>query len=254
MLKEQTGLLTMKVAAAVGLLLLAWAVIALIAAAIDLIGERSARYRFLKKGVPIVRVAIWTAAAYLVIRHVFAPTKEAFFAVLTASGVAIGFAAQDILKNVFGGLVIILDRPFQVGDKIRIGPHYGEVVGIGLRTVRLVTSDDNLVTVPNAEMVNQVIANANSGTLTCQVVTEISLPAGSDLLRAKRIAWEAAVTSPYVNLSKPVEIRLSDQPAEQEIRTLLRIKAYVLDPRFEFAFSSDVTEIFKLNLDVRAAA
>ncbi|MCB0314052.1 MAG: mechanosensitive ion channel, partial [Calditrichaeota bacterium] len=52
---------------------------------------------------------------------------------------AIGFAAQDILKNIFGGLMLLLDRPFQVGDKIEAGGHYGEVVQIGLRTVRIVT-------------------------------------------------------------------------------------------------------------------
>ncbi|MFH2204310.1 MAG: mechanosensitive ion channel domain-containing protein [Elusimicrobiota bacterium] len=243
--------LSLKILIAALLFALAWLAILTSTYLLDLIGERSARYRFLKKGIPIIRVLVWAGTAYIIVRWVFSPTRDAFFAVLTASGVAIGFASQDILKNIFGGLVIILDRPFQVGDKIRIGEHYGEVVGIGLRTVRLVTSDDNLVTVPNAEIVNRIIANANSGALTCQVVTEITLPPETDLLAAKRTAWEAAVTSRYINLAKPIVVLFQDAPSEKQLRTTLKIKAYVLDPRFEFAFSSDVTEIFKLAMTAK---
>lgn len=241
--------LPLQIVVSAALLGLAWLSIRVSTYLLGLFGERSARYRFLKKGIPLVRILIWAITAYLIVYWVFAPTKEAFFAVLTASGVAIGFASQDILKNIFGGIVIILDRPFQVGDKIRVGEYYGEVVEIGLRTVRLVTSDDNMVTVPNAEIVNRTVANANSGELTCQVVTEIVLPPQADLLAAKRIAWEAAVTSRYVNLNKPVAILLQDHPSEKQLRTKLKIKAYVLDPRFEFAFASDVTEIFKLTFE-----
>ncbi|MFH1724070.1 MAG: mechanosensitive ion channel domain-containing protein [Elusimicrobiota bacterium] len=251
--RRSASRLSVKIVATAFLFALAWLTIYIGIYILDLLGERSARYRFLKKGIPVVRVLIWAAAAYIVFRWIFSPTRESFFAVMTASGVAIGFASQDILKNIFGGLVIILDRPFQVGDKIRIGEHYGEVVGIGLRTVRLVTSDDNLVTVPNAEIVNRTISNANSGELTCQVVTDILLPPDADLLAAKRIAWEAAVTSRYVNLAKPVAVLLQDCPSEKQLRTKLKIKAYVLDPRFEFAFSSDVTEIFKLAITAEAA-
>jgi len=250
--KKSASRLSLQIVLALLVLLSAWLSINAGAYILDLISERSVRYRFLKKVIPVVRIVIWAGAAYVVIRWVFAPTREAFFAVLTASGVAIGFASQDILKNIFGGIVIIIDRPFQVGDKVRIGEFYGEVVSIGLRTVRLVTSDDNLVTVPNAEIVNRTVSNANSGELTCQVVTEIVLPIGTDLIAAKRGAWEAAVTSRYVNLAKPVAVLMADAPTEHRLRTKLKIKAYVVDPRFEFAFSSDVTEIFKLSLALPA--
>ena len=237
--------LPIKIALSAATLVACWITLKTTVFFLDLFAERGARYRFLKKGIPVVRIAIWTVATYIIVRWVFAPNRETIFAVLTASGVAIGFAAQDILKNIFGGVMIVFDRPFQVGDKVRVGNYYGEVVNIGLRTTRLVTSDDNTITVPNAEMVNTAIANANSGSLDCQVVTPVVLPPGTDIAEAKRIAWEAAATSRFVYLKKPVSVLVEDAPSDHHLRTRLKIKAYVLDTRYEFAFQSDVAETVK---------
>ena len=100
---------------------------------------------------------------------VFEVDAATLLAAGAALGVAIGFAAQDILKNIFGGLVIIADRPFQVGDKIQVAGTYGEVTAIGTRSTRIVTPDDNLVSVPNSQIVDGQVANANAGALDCQV-------------------------------------------------------------------------------------
>ncbi|OIO09254.1 MAG: hypothetical protein AUJ52_06700 [Elusimicrobia bacterium CG1_02_63_36] len=246
---ELASNLPLKIALSAAILGLVWAFLGAAVFLLERFAERGARYRFLKKAIPVLRIACWTVAAYAVIRFVFAPSKETFFAFTTASGVAIGFASQDILKNVFGGIMIVFDRPFQVGDKVRIGEYYGEVTNIGLRTTRLVTSDDNTITVPNAEMVSKAIANANSGALDCQVVTPVVLPPGTDIQKAKRIAWEAAATSRFVFLKKPISVLVEDAPSEKELRTKLKIKAYVLDTRYEFAFQSDVAETVKRTLE-----
>ena len=113
----------------------------------------------------------------------------AFFA---SVGVAVGFAAQDLLKNVFGGLVVMFDRPFQIGDKIEAGKYYGEVIEIGIRSTKIVTPDDSTVTVPNSEFMNQYVSNSNSGENNCQVVAEIYLPIDIDTERVRQIATEAA--------------------------------------------------------------
>jgi small-conductance mechanosensitive channel len=155
--------------------------------------------------------------------------------------VALGIAAQDILKNVFGGLIVLFDQPFQVGDKIKVGGSYGEVVAIGLRSTRIVTPDDNLVTVPNAQVVEGQVANANAGELNCQVVTDLWLPGWVDEAAAKEIAFEAASSSKYVFLNKPIVVLVQDQ-FDHLFLTHLKVKAYVLDPRYEFLFMSDVTE------------
>lgn len=204
--------------------------------------DRFGQYRLkLMMLVPIVRIVMWSGALYLVVTGVFSPSTDKLLAFAASAGLAIGFASQDILKNIFGGLLIILDRPFQVGDKIQVGSHYGEVVNIGLRSVRIVTPDDSLVSIPNSELVNQSVSNSNSGALDCQVAIELYLPMGVDLRLAKKIAYEAAATSRFVYLDKPIVVMVQDM-YDKGFLTKLKVKAYVLDTRYEFAFSSDVTE------------
>jgi small-conductance mechanosensitive channel len=200
-----------------------------------------ARRLFYKKLVPITRILLWAFAAYLIVRVIFQVDAQGFLAAAAAVGVAIGFAAQDLLKNLFGGIILVFDQPFQVGDKISAGGTYGEVVSIGLRSTRIVTPDDNLVSVPNAQVVDGQVANANAGELNCQVVTDLYLPGWIDEARAKKIAFEAAASSKYVYLNKPIVVLVKDEFKETFL-THLKVKAYVLDPRYEFLFESDVTE------------
>ncbi len=137
--------------------------------------------------------------------------------------------------------MILVDGPFQVGDKISVAGTYGEVSAIGSRSTRIVTPDDNLVSVPNSQIVGQQVSNANAGALDCQVVTDLYLPGWVDVGLAKDIAYRAAITSRYVYRKKPVVVLVKDEIHDTFV-THLKVKAYVLDIRFEFAFMSDVTE------------
>lgn len=209
---------------------------------IGIAATRFGQYRLkLMMLIPIVRILMWAGAIYFIIAGIFSPSTDKLFAFAASAGLAVGFAAQDVLKNIFGGILIILDRPFQVGDKIQVGSHYGEVINIGLRTVRLVTPDDSLVSVPNAEIVNQSVSNSNAGALDCQVVVELFLPPHVDLKLAKKLVYEAAATSRFVYLKKPIVVMIQDA-YDKGFLTKLKVKAYVLDTRYEFAFASDVTE------------
>lgn len=212
---------------------------------LTLLAERFGTQRLrLMKLVPIVRIFTWVLGVYVVIVEIFSPSTNALLAFAASAGVAIGFASQDILKNIFGGIVIILDRPFQVGDKIQVGGYYGEVVSIGLRTVRIVTPDDSLVSIPNSELVNQSVSNSNAGALDCQVVVEFVLPSDVDLVLAKKILFEAAATSRYIYLKKPIAVVVQDD-FEEWFLTKVKVKAYVLDNRYENAFASEITETAK---------
>lgn len=209
---------------------------------LDRLAERRAERRlFYKRMVPLVRVLIWSIGLYVIIRFVFQVNAQSLLAATAAIGVAVGFAAQDLLKNIFGGLVIITDRPFQVGDKISVAGTYGEVSSIGLRSTRIVTPDDNLVTVPNAQVVDSQVANANAGALDCQVVTDLYLPGWVDERLAKQIAFQAAASSKYVYRNKPIVVIVKDTFKETFL-TQLKVKAYVIDTRFEFLLTSDITE------------
>jgi small-conductance mechanosensitive channel len=212
---------------------------------LNVLSERSAKRRlFFKKLIPIVRLLVWSLAVFYVISTVFEVDRAGLLAGTAALGVGIGFAAQGVLKNVFGGLIIIFDQPFQVGDKIRVAGTYGEVVSIGMRATRIVTPDDNLVSVPNAQIVEDQVANANAGNLDCQVVVDLYLPGWVDVAKAKAIAFDAAVNSQYTYLDKPVVVNVKDE-FDRIFLTHLVVKAYVIDTRYEFALASDITETAK---------
>ncbi|MEZ4762462.1 MAG: mechanosensitive ion channel [Calditrichia bacterium] len=210
---------------------------------LEAIAERWPNLRLtIKRLIPSIRIISWIIVIYEIIVVVLAPPIETIIAFSASAGIAIGFASQDILKNIFGGLMILFDRPFQVGDKVEAAGHYGEVMQIGLRTVRIVTPDDNLVSVPNGEIMNQAVSNANAGESNCQVVAEFFLPPQIDLERTREIAYLAAATSRYVFLNKPIVVIFKNEIHEGRSLLKMRLKAYVLDIRYEFPFMSDMTE------------
>ena len=96
---------------------------------LNALAERSTKYRIAFKGsIPIVKIVGWVIIIFLVVVVIYKPSVASMLAVSASIGVAIGFASQDILKNIFGGIVILLDRPFVSGDKIEVDKYYGEVV------------------------------------------------------------------------------------------------------------------------------
>ncbi len=225
------------------IILIGYFIINLLIKIADSLAERNTRYRFTFKGlIPIIKIIGWALVTTAVIAGVFQPPFETVIAVTASVGIAVGFAAQDILKNIFGGIMIVFDRPFQVGDKIEIGEYYGEVVEIGLRSTRIVTKDDSLVSVPNSEAVNNAVSNSNTGESNCQVVAEIWLPIDLDTSKARAIALESAQVSPYIYLNKPIIILFVNEVKERRSYLKMRVKAYVSDTRNEFIFMSDVTE------------
>lgn len=225
------------------ILVFTYLIIKLIVSIIDNFAERASDYRlFLKRLIPIVRISIWIMSIYFVIEGIINPPVETLLAMLASIGLAVGFASQDILKNFFGGFMIILDRPFQVGDKIQMGSDYGEVLQIGLRSTRIVTPDDSIITIPNGELMNKAVSNSNSGALDCQVVSELYVSSEADLMKAKRLAYLAAATSRFVFMQKPIAVASKSEIVRGQLFIKLRIKAYVLDIRHEFPFQTDMTD------------
>lgn len=233
-----------KVISVILFLVFAYIIIASLTRFLYFFGERNPSYRIRLKGmVPIIRIISWTLVIYIIIVGIIHPTMSTLLALSASLGVAVGFASQDILKNIFGGIMILVDRPFIVGDKIEVGNYYGEVVEIGLRSTRIVTPDDSLVSIPNAEMMNSSVSNSNAGERNCQVVAEIFLPITIDTSEVRRIAKEAAQVSSYIYLKKPITVLFFMEMREVRAYYKMRLKAYVMDIRHEFQFKSDMTEI-----------
>ncbi len=229
---------------AVVFFLIGYFVIRFIGKSIEAWSEKNAERRIRGKAIlPVVKIVSWLIVSYIIIRGIFNPSPESLIAFGASVGVAVGFAAQDLLKNIFGGFVILIDRPFKVGDKIEVGSVYGEVLDMSLRSTRIQTPDDSMVTLPNGELLNQPISNSNSGESNCQVVAEIYLPITIDTVKVRQIAIEAAQTSRFVYLAKPIAVVFFNEIKHDKLCYKMRLKAYVMDIRYEFVFKSEMTEI-----------
>lgn len=106
----------------------------------------------------IVRGAIYVVAGFIVITEL-GFNLNGLVAGLGISGVIVTLAAQDTAKNLFGGVVIVMDKPFVVGDWIAVGKFEGTVEDITFRSTRVRTFENSLVNIPNSTIANESIIN-----------------------------------------------------------------------------------------------
>ncbi len=115
---------------------------------------------------PVVRkslkVFVLIVAFLFVCENVFHQDIKAIITSLSIGGLAIGLAAQDTLSNFFGAVVVFVDKPFRIGDTIKLTEVEGTVESIGLRSTRVRNLDGHLITVPNKTMGNATITNITS--------------------------------------------------------------------------------------------
>ncbi len=106
----------------------------------------------------VLRGAIYVVAGFIVIT-LLGINLNGLVAGLGISGVIVTLAAQDTAKNLFGGIVIFLDKPFVVGDWIEISEYEGTVEDITFRSTRVRTFENSLVNIPNSVIANVSIIN-----------------------------------------------------------------------------------------------
>lgn len=168
------------------------------------------------------------------------PPKELVLALGGSLAVAIGFSIKDLISSFFAGIILLFDRPFQVGDRVSFGDTYGEIVSIGLRAVRLNTLDDNLVTIPNSKFITDVVATGNNGALDMMVEVPFYLAIDSDFVKAQEILLNVIYSSRYAFLKRPVSVVLAEEKLGYHICLKMTAKSYVLDVKFEKAFYTDI--------------
>jgi small-conductance mechanosensitive channel len=189
--------------------------------------------------IPLLKLLVYLVALYYIIIAVIEPSLTQMIAFSGLFGAAIGFGLKDLFADVVGGIVIIFEKPYQIGDKVTIGDRYGEVKDIGIRATRIQTPADEQVSVPNFTIFAQPVTSGNAGDLAMMVVIDLYIHPDSDAEKAMKILKEALVTSKYVIISKryPYTVLLEDFPFYKRVRA----KGYVNDLRLEFEFKSEVT-------------
>lgn len=168
------------------------------------------------------------------------PPKELLIALAGSAAVAIGLSLKDLVSSLISGLVLLFDQPFQVGDRVKFGDEYGEIKSIGLRTVRLVTLNDDMVSIPNSRFLTEVVASSNDGNMDMMTVNDFYVAMDADLKEAKEIIHDILITSKYAYLKKPFSIVVAEVNLNGVIAIQLKVKSYVFDVKYEKTFQSEI--------------
>lgn len=226
---------------AIAILVVAYLLARAVSAVLSTLAARLVSNRFrVTVLIPVLKFVIYGVGLYVVARLLFNLSTPQLVAFSGLLGAALGLGLKDLMADIFGGLVLVVEQPYRIGDKVSIGDHYGEVVDIGIRSTKLETPDDSLVTVPNYLFFDTSIANSNAGAAEMLVTVEFYVDTEADVRTVRQIVEDALVTSQYVYVSEdlPVEVFVED---DLNYRTI-RGQAYVNDLRNELAFKTDVTE------------
>lgn len=124
------------------------------------------------------------------------------------AGIIIGLALNDSLKNVFGGISLILDRTFRPGDVIELEDKtMGEVVMINLRSTRILTHDEKIVSVPNSVLANTRVMNYSQPSNLLRLTLDFSIAYGSDIAKAETAVKDAVAKVSHVLESPKPDMR-----------------------------------------------
>jgi len=153
---------------------------------------------------------------------------------------AVGFALRDLVASFIAGITIMFDRPFQVGDRVTYGGEYGDIIEIGLRSVRMNTLDHNIITIPNNKIFTDVASSSNYGNLEMQVAMNFYIGVDQDARLAAELIREACLTSPYVFLAQPVPVLARQVILQDYLAFEIKARPYVFDCKYEKPFETDV--------------
>ena len=160
-------------------------------------------------------------------------------------GIAIGFAAQDTLANVFSGFFIVADAPYKIGDYITLDTgERGLVSRIGLRSTRLLTRDDVEITIPNGVIASAKIVNESGGPyLKIRIPIAFGVAYGSDVDQVSEVVQSIAKSHPSVCEQPQPMVRMRAFGGSSLDFDLL---VWIEDPQYKGSISHDLfVEIYK---------
>lgn len=138
------------------------------------------------------RIVITVLALLIVLDH-YGVDIRGLVAVLGVGSLAVALAAQETLANMIGGFTIMIDRPFRVGDMLRLSDERRVTVHeIGIRSTKFLTFDNTLVIVPNAELIKQTVHNLTYPMPRVRVVIDVGVSYDSDIRKVREVVLDEA--------------------------------------------------------------
>jgi small-conductance mechanosensitive channel len=148
----------------------------------------------------VVRKLIFYAGAFLILITVLQELGIELTPLLGAAGIAgiaVGFTAQTSISNLISGIFLISEKPFAVGDLIRISEKLGLVLSIDLLSIKIRTFDNLYIRIPNEKILNTELTNITRFTIR-RMDIHISVAYKEDLRKVKDVLWNVANNNPYV--------------------------------------------------------
>jgi len=140
----------------------------------------------------LVNIAVFLMAVIVVLDH-FKINVGSLLVSLGVASLAVALAAQDTIANMIAGFVILIDRPFRIGDRIQIASNeIGDVQEIGLRSTRILNLENNVLVIPNSELVKNRIMNFTHPYPRVRVTVDVTVAYGTNIDVAKKLIMEAA--------------------------------------------------------------
>ncbi|MEO5728048.1 MAG: mechanosensitive ion channel domain-containing protein [Byssovorax sp.] len=128
----------------------------------------------------------------------------------TFLSVGVGFGLQNIVQNFVSGLILLIERPVQKGDFVRIGDTAGTVEEIAMRATRLITRDGIAIIVPNSELISGRVINLSAPTATYRVRVAVGVAYGSDTSAVRRVLLGVAQSELRVLEAPPPAVFFRD--------------------------------------------
>jgi small-conductance mechanosensitive channel len=196
--------------------------------------------------------AIIYATAVVLALDVLGINVMPFIAGAGVAGIAIGFAAKDTLSNLIAGVLLIIDRPFEVGDRIEVwsapagSASWGDVIDIGLRATKIKTTDNIVIIIPNNEIMMRDIVNYTIISTKIRVRINVGIAYDADIERTKKIIIDVAKSVDWISKTPAPKVVVRNFG---ESSVDLQLRVWIDDARRRMDTISHVTDKIKTAFD-----
>ena len=161
-----------------------------------------------------------------------------------ALGVGIGFGLQNITNNFVSGIIILLERPIKVGDRVQVGETLGDVVKISMRSTMIITNDNIAIIVPNSEFISSKVINWSFTDRNVRMNIPVGVSYNAEPEKVKKILLEVAANNPSV-LNTPEPDVLFESFGDSSLNFILRVWTQEFINKPKILKSQLYFEIFK---------
>ena len=158
-------------------------------------------------------------------------------------GFALAFGMQDTIANLMAGVMIAIERPFQIGDRIRVGDEWGDVIDIGMRSTKIRTTKNETVLIPNNLVVTREVWNFTKDSPVIACVVPIGISYDSNWEAAEEVILDVARAHQLVITNPAPKILLKDY-ADSSVN--YELWAYINNARQMWGVRSDILKTLRL--------